>query len=191
MHEDSHWQLFLKGDENALAFFFRKYHPDLFRYGMKLCGNSDIVKDSIQEMFLKLWKNREFLSDIKNAKPYLFKALRRHIQTNLEMQLKYSTLDNSSLCFLIEFSSEDFVIEGEEEKENCKKVLDVLNQLGHRQREAIYLRFFENLDFTTISQIMDLNVQSVRHALHRGLQTMRELMTIESFLFLMAYKLAI
>jgi DNA-directed RNA polymerase specialized sigma24 family protein len=50
MNEQLQWQLFLKGEENALSYFFRKYHADLFRYGIKLCENRDMVKDSIQEL---------------------------------------------------------------------------------------------------------------------------------------------
>lgn len=189
MNEQIQWQLFLKGDENALGYFFRTYHSDLFHYGLKLCGNADVVKDSIQEMFLKLWRNRASLSEVKIVKPYLLKVLRRHIQANLEMQMKYSELSDASGYFQIEFSAEDFMIEGEEEKALCKRVLEVLNQLSSRQREAIYLRFFENLEFETISHVMDVNIQSVRNAIHRGLQTMRELMVLESFLFLIGFPL--
>ncbi|HEX3009460.1 MAG TPA: sigma-70 family RNA polymerase sigma factor [Bacteroidales bacterium] len=183
MNEQLQWQLFLDGEENALAYFFRKYHLDLFHYGIKLCNHPEIVKDSIQEMFLKLWRNRMNLSPVKTPKPYLLKVLRRHIQVNLDTQMKYSTLESSEY-FQVEFSIEDFMIESEDEKENCRIVLEVLNQLSPRQREAIYLRYFNNLEFDTISQVMDLNIQSVRNAIHRGLQVMREMMVLENFLLL-------
>lgn len=184
MNEQLQWQLFLNGDENALGYFFRKYHEDLFHYGLKLCNKPEVVKDSIQEMFLKLWRNRFHLSLIKIPKPYLLKVLRRHIQTNLTVQEKFSSLENSDL-FQIEFSAEDFLIENEEENQNCKMVMDVLNQLSPRQREAIYLRYFGNIDFETIASVMDLNVQSVRNAIHRGLQSMREMMVPDAFILLM------
>jgi RNA polymerase sigma factor (sigma-70 family) len=191
MTEQLQWQLFIKGGEEALGYFFRKYHADLFRYGVKLCGNKEVVNDSIQELFLKLWKNRESISVVKVAKPYLLKALRRHIQTNLELHLKYCALDDSAQFFHIEFSAEDFIIEGEDEKEKCQTVLKVLNQLSPRQREAIFLRFFEDLDFDTISKVMDMNVQSVRNAIHRGLQTMREYMVLESFLIFVGSRIVV
>lgn len=186
MDEQLQWQLFLKGEKNALGYFFRKYHLDLTHYGIKLCGNPEVVKDSIQEMFLKLWKNRANISRISTVKPYLLKALRRHIQTNLAIHGDYSSLENDSDYFQVEFSAEDFMITTEEENLNCKKVLEVLNQLSARQREAIYLRYFNNLEFETIANVMDMNVQSVRNAIHRGLQTMRELMVLSSFLALIS-----
>lgn len=181
MNEQLQWNLFLKGEESALGYFFRKYHVDLIHYGLKLCGKPEVVKDSIQEMFLKLWKNRANLSEVNIVKPYLLKALRRHIQINIELQFTYSTLETSSDYFQVEFSAEDFMIESEDEKANCKMVLDLLNQLSPRQREAIYLRYFNNLDFETIANVMDLNIQSVRNAIHRGLQAMREMMVLGTF----------
>jgi RNA polymerase sigma factor (sigma-70 family) len=186
MDEQLQWQLFLRGEENALGYFFRKYHLDLSHYGIKLCGKPEIVKDSIQEMFLKLWKNRAHISNINTVKPYLLKTLRRHIQANLAIQSDYNTLEDDANYFQVEFSSEDFMINTEEEKENCKKVLEVLNQLSPRQREAIYLRYFNELEFETIANVMDMNIQSVRNAIQRGLQTMRELMVLSTFFALIA-----
>ena len=62
------------------------------------------------------------------------------------------------------------------------KITEALNNLSSRQREAIYLRYFEELDFDTIAIIMDMNVQSVRNTLHRGLQAMRNLMLLQLFM---------
>ena len=52
------WKKFLKGDKEALSLIFRIYFDDLFSYGMKLSNSAEIVEDSMQDMFMKLWKNR-------------------------------------------------------------------------------------------------------------------------------------
>ena len=184
MEEQKQWRLFLTGDEQALSAIFRTYHDDLFNYGMKLAGNTEIVKDSIQEMFLKLWRNRRSLSETSKIKPYLFKALRRHIEDYLAIYNRYYFTDKPLLEFEVQISTEDFIINNQVSEENQKKVLEVLKQLSPRQREAIYLRYFENLEFENIALVMDMNVQSVRNTLHRAMQTLREMMIIESFILL-------
>src|ERR1035437_26280 len=184
MEEQKQWRLFLTGDEQALSAIFRTYHDDLFNYGMKLAGNTEIVKDSIQEMFLKLWRNRRSLSETSKIKPYLFKALRRHIEDCLAIYNRYYFTDKPLLEFEVQISTEDFIINNQVSEENQKKVLEVLKQLSPRQREAIYLRYFENLEFENIALVMDMNVQSVRNTLHRAMQTLREMMIIESFILL-------
>lgn len=181
------WQRFLLGDKKALSEIFLLFHDDLFKYGLRLSrGNENIVKDCIQDLFLKLWKNRANLSDVKIIKPYLFKALRHHIFDSLDLHKSYDPIDYDadSVCEVV-YSYEDFIINDQVNEELRKKVIDILNQLTPRQREAIYLRYFEELDFTSISQVMNLNVQSVRNNLARGLQVMRKLFVLESFFIML------
>ena len=61
------WQNFLQGDKEALSGIFLNFHDDLFRYGFKLSGNENLVKDAIQDLFLKLWKNRSNLKPVENS----------------------------------------------------------------------------------------------------------------------------
>jgi RNA polymerase sigma factor (sigma-70 family) len=185
MDEQKLWRLFLAGDEQALSTIFRTYHDDLFNYGMKLAGNTEIVKDSIQEMFLKLWRNRQSLSETSNIKPYLFKALRRHIEDCTAIYNRYYFTDKPLLEFEVQLSREDFIINNQVSEETQKKVLTVLERLSPRQREAIYLRYFDNLEFENIAMVMGMNIQSVRNILHRSMQTLREMMVIESFMLLL------
>jgi RNA polymerase sigma factor (sigma-70 family) len=159
----------------------------LFRYGIRLSGNNDLVKDSIQDLFLQLWKNRENLREVDNLKPYLFKSFRNHVLDNLEIQNPVVHIENDfEHPFEVTYSPEDFMIRQQVSDENRLKIVDALNKLSTRQREAIYLRYFEELDFESIANIMDMNVQSVRNTMHRGLQALRNLMLLEAFLILTA-----
>jgi RNA polymerase sigma factor (sigma-70 family) len=190
MTDAAKWQLFLNSDKNALSEIFLSHYDDLFNYGMKLAANADVVEDAIQDLFLKLWKNRQRLNAIQIIKPYLFKSLRHHIQDSMALRkpLQSITEDIYSL-FEISYSHEDFLIIEQVSEENRQKVIHALNQLAPRQREAIYLRYFEELDFEAIGQIMDMNVQSVRNSIHRGILVMRDLMILHTF-FLMLGKSA-
>jgi RNA polymerase sigma factor (sigma-70 family) len=183
------WRRFLQGNKEALSEIYMLYHDDLFRYGMRLSkGNENIVKDCIQDLFLKLWKNRYSISNtIISIKPYLFKAYRHHIFDSIELRKPQSEIcSDVDSVFEIVYSQEDFLIINEVNEELRKKVIDILNTISPRQREAVYLRYFEELDFDSISQIMDLNVQSVRNLLTRGLQVMRESFILDAFLILIS-----
>jgi len=166
----------LNGDKEALTIIFRLFFDDLFNYGIRLTRNSEIVEDSLQDMFLKLWKNRSNLRVIDNIKPYLFKALRRHIISNLKWGNHYVNYDQQpEELFQLEFSYEDFLINSHINQEKRENLIKALNRLTKRQREAIYLRYFEELEFESISEIMSMKVQSVRNSIHRGLVTLREM----------------
>jgi RNA polymerase sigma factor (sigma-70 family) len=176
MEERKLWEKYLNGDREALTIIFRLFFDDLFNYGMRLARNTEIVEDSLQDMFLKLWKNRSNLRIIDNIKPYLFKALRRHIINNLRWGNSCINYDEQpEEHFRIEFSYEDFLINAHISQEKRENLIKALNRLTKRQREAIYLRYFEELEFESISEIMCMKVQSVRNSIHRGMITLREM----------------
>lgn len=177
------WKSFLQGNKEALATIFLLFHDDLFRYGLKLAGNYDLVEDSLQDLFLQLWKNRQNLRPVDNLKPYLFKSFRNHIIDNIELQNPVVHIEiDFEHPFEVTYSPEDFIIQQQVSEENQFKIAEALNNLSSRQREAIYLRYFEDLDFDMIAIIMDMNVQSVRNTLHRGLQSLRNILLMQLFL---------
>ncbi len=185
MVDKSKWYLFLQGDKDALSCIFLDYHDDLFNYGLKLSGDKDMVKDAIQDLFLKLWKNRNNLNPIQSIKPYLLKSLRHHVLDSLELRKSWQRIDTEYESTQITYSHEDFLINHQMDVEIHQQVINTLNKLTVRQREAIYLRFFENLDFDTVAQIMEMNVQSVRNTIHRATQLMRDLMLHSIFLIML------
>src|SRR5690625_5369291 len=73
------WSAFLDGDEEALGNIFVRYYNRLFLYGMNLTESRSEVQDAIQELFLKLWRNRGSLKRAESVEYYLLHALRRMI----------------------------------------------------------------------------------------------------------------
>ncbi|MDP4289880.1 MAG: RNA polymerase sigma factor [Bacteroidota bacterium] len=159
-----------------------KYHFDsLYNYGIKITNDSEVVKDCIQELFFRIWKNNIDLARVQYLKSYLFTGLRRQILNILE--LKYYQVDKIKLedHFLIEFSPEDYFIQQQFEDTQRKNVIQALNKLSNKQREAIYLRYFEELEYTEIAKVMNVNLQSAKNTVSRGLDALRELLAL--FLF--------
>lgn len=176
MEQQILWKKFIKGDKRALSLIFKSFFDVLFNYGIKLTNNPEIVEDSLQDMFFRLWKNKENLGEISNVKIYLLKSLRHQIFDNLKWKKQFIHFDHTpEELFEIEFSHEDFLISEQVDKETRENLIQTLNQLTKCQKEAIYLRYFKDFDFDKISEIMSINVQSVRNNIHRGLSALRSL----------------
>jgi len=163
-----------------------KYHFDsLYNYGIKITNDNELVKDCIQELFFRIWKNNIDLGKVSYLKSYLLIGLRRQILNVLE--LKFYHVDKIKLedHFLIEFSAEDYFIQQQFEEDQRKNIIQVLNKLTKKQREAVYLRYFEELEYTEIAEVMDINLQSAKNNVHRGLDAMRELLSCYLFFLLL------
>jgi RNA polymerase sigma factor (sigma-70 family) len=173
--EPTVWREFRKGDSAALAIIFNEYYNSLFYYGLKLVPDEDLVKDCMQNLFAKLWNNRNHLGEIRYVKPYLLKALRNHIGDEMvSRQKKKNLLEQFQQEYEISFSHEDFLIAAQVSEEQRAGLVQALNQLSKRQREAIFLKFYEDLEYEKIAEVMSLNVQSVRNLIYQSLKTLKE-----------------
>jgi RNA polymerase sigma factor (sigma-70 family) len=185
------WNLFKSGDKEAFAILYNLHIDKLYRYGTKLCKDEEMVKDSLQELFLELFLKRDKMSiPPQHLKYWLILALKRNLIKKLQMSRKFSHKFKKSVDFVPEYSIEFHMIAKEEDAEVNHKLVKVLNQLPSRQKEAIYLRFNESLEYSEIAGILDINVESVRKYVHRALKTVRELIDNKSVkvLFTFLYK---
>jgi len=85
--------------------------------------------------------------------------------------------EDEQLKFHMELATAESMTEDatDDDTIRIKKVLtDELMKLTHRQKEALYLRYVQELPMSEIAVIMDMKNQSVRNLIHRAFQKLRE-----------------
>lgn len=174
------WDGFRKGDQQCLSEIFLSNYDELFKYAFHILGNEEQTKDSIQELFYKIWKNRANLGDCNSIKYYLIKSLRSLILDLRRSQKKQIEHAGDNILDF-DFPFEHWLILSQEEEVTRTRIENALKSLSIRQREAIYLRFYEEYDFPKIAELMSVNVQSVRNLIQVALQILKK--TFVTFLF--------
>ena len=184
------WQKFKQGDYNLLGEIFQNQYNELFYYGLKIIPMSELVKDTIQDIFVGIWARRQKMKEINNLRTYLFISLRRELIRRAE-KLREERL-TATISEPFTFSAEDFMVLEENSSEASRQLMQSIGKVTERQREVILLRFSHELEFQEIAMIMEMNVQSVRNLLFRALEKIRndlkdkgfrEAGNIELFLF--------
>jgi RNA polymerase sigma factor (sigma-70 family) len=167
------WLQALEGDTRA----FHAIHGELFRglydYAVKLLQDSQLADDAVQELFVKIWVKRAVIGPLQKVKPYFFTALRRQILNQLRnlhlRELRIGLLPRPD----IDFSPEEIVVRNEEYLSLQAKIAIVLNELPKRQKEVIYLHYFEEMDYTQIAEVMGIHYQSVLNLTQKALRKLR------------------
>lgn len=179
------WQRFRSGEEAALEELMLKNFQLLFRYGTKYSRNDAYIKDCIQDLFLELWSRRQFLSENIAIKPYLMASLRRRMHRGLSAQkwISPDAIDLDNSCFEVEFSVEDSLIREETTQAIAHEIKMHLEQLPKRQKEVVYLKFFEDLSRDEIAEVMGIHSQSVSNLLQAAFKQMKVGWKIEFFVF--------
>lgn len=169
---------FVSGDDEAFSHLYDKFVGEMFAYGSAWEFNDDVLEDAIQDVFLKLYQKRDLLNNVKNIKLYLFKALKnRSYNIHKPKAEMYSLSDlrsHNELTFTIKSTVIDDLIDDENKKEIQQKVDSLLSKLTNRQREAIYLRFMQEMEYEEIALLLDMTPQSARKLVFRAMERMRE-----------------
>ena len=63
------------GDSRAYTFLLNKYHHKLCVYAFSLTNNHDLSEDIVQNVFMRIWKQRVKLKDEFALKSYLYKSV--------------------------------------------------------------------------------------------------------------------
>ncbi len=169
------WNSFRAGDEQALVAIFDRSIRPLHNYGVKIINDSDLVKDSVQELFIELWKNRKNLGDTNSIKAYLYKSLRRKL-----FRLKADRTNKLMVGLPAEYvnqtspSAEFNLVAEQSSVEQRQHVMHLLNALTKRQREAIFLRYFVEMEYDKIASVMDLSKQVLYNLVHKAIGSLRE-----------------
>lgn len=178
------WNSFRAGDEKAYTSLMQTFANPLYRYGIRFVANSDFIKDCIQDVFFELWNRRERINHTESVKSYLFKALRLRIFRE-QSNWNYAEPLNDNYEFIIEFDVETSLIKVESSEEIKLKLQRILNNLPRRQKEILYLRFYEGMDQDRIAQVMGLNRQSVYNLLHEAINGLRKHWFKEAYILLL------
>jgi len=162
-----------KSYEDFYAEVYRQMFQILFAYGMQVCGNKSLTKDTIQELFSEFWKNQKTLKTVQSIKPYLLKCLRRKIIREIGKGKKLVVEGG----FEFETSYEVKLMQDELDEENKKILQNALESLTKRQREAIYLRFYANLSYEDVANILKISTSSTYDLVYRSLASLKVVMT--------------
>jgi len=171
------WQQLKNSSELALGKLIKKYFNPLQNYGYKFIKNEAFVKDCVQEVFVEIWSRRNTITQPESVRAYLLscvrkKILRESVRQKMNQESEIQDIEND-LNF-VEFSPELQIIEHESTEETTQKISKLLSSLPKRQREVVYLRYYQNLERDEIAQIMGISSQSVSNLLQVAFKTIRD-----------------
>ena len=171
------WRQMQEGSQEAFAALFKSYYPDLKAYGAKMSGREDLAKEGIQLLFVKIWERKHQLSIAQNPKAYLLKSYRSIL---LDLIAKEQKRNRQQTEIALQFSPQEFPFFQNSSSAASSSIHDFINQLSEKQREIIYLKFYNNLSYQEIAEVLSINYQTVRNYMVKALTSLRKKMNFSS-----------
>ena len=166
------WKNFKAGDRDAFKTIYNEFVDALFSYGAKITSDRDLIKDSIQDLFIDVYTYGTALRKPESLEFYLYKALKRIIIRKLVEKNKHLSVQELREEFDLSFSIEENVFD-EESELFLKKLQEEITHLVPESRELIFLKFNSGLTYVEIGQLLDIKPNTAKKQVYRILDKLR------------------
>ena len=160
-----------------LSRLYKDYYNPLLHYGLIILPDKKVVEDRIQDLFLWFLEDPLRINNVINIEVYLFQSLkqnlRRHLSNQNRRRKEIPEFHDDIYAEAVLSPEQEWI---DEERAMYAKdwVAKRIAQLPVRQRQIVFLRYYQGLSYEDISEITSLKHQVLRNYLSRALKKMRE-----------------
>ena len=156
---------FSKGENDAFEQLYKLYFPRLYAFSFKIVKESNLAKDLVQNVFIKIWESPESLY-IDNRESYLYQMIRntclnyiRHLKVieNLKSKVKDHYL-GEELYYIDMVGNKPYILI---EKELEGMIMSIMNSLPEKWLAVFPLNRIDGLKNREISEQLDLSIKTV------------------------------
>ena len=184
--DESLWKLLLKKNVKVLEILYRRHYDLLLNYGMKIYPDRELVRDCIQDLFVKLQTSGK-LSSCDCVRTYLLKAVRNLMLDKLSALKETEDIEQTSFSLTIDDTRLSSLFQkSDDELRLSRQLLQAYHLLPANQREAIYLRYVKGLPYKEMAEVLGIAPQSSINLVARALTKLRTIMQVEKIILLLA-----
>jgi len=159
--------------EEAFLKAYESHSDALFRYILFRISDSERAAELVQDVFLKTWK---YISDgqtVDNIKAFLYKTAGNIVIDEYRRRKSEDSLEalEENIRFEVSFDDTDAWAD----RLDGAQAITMLGTLPKDYRDAVYLRFVEELSISEIAQITGQSENLIGVRIHRGIAKLQKI----------------
>ena len=182
------WARFRTGNQLAFSEIYEEFIDRLMAYGSKITRDRELVKDSIQDIFIDLHRLQPDLRNPEYIEFYLFKSLKHSIVRKAQKDKKIKSLsEEEMIVFELNIDIDRDVFDLESDQLRIERLKSILQTLDPLKRELLFLKFNSEMNYNEIGQLLNINPDTAKKQVYRLLDQIREkygLQLLELFVIL-------
>lgn len=157
------------GDRSAFEALFRQHYKPLCAFALQYVKDTDKAEDLVQDLFFRLWMERERTAVTSSLKAYLFQAVRNRCLNAIKVQSRVRHLDHE-----VDDRMEEGGRTEDEFAERAARVNAAIEALPEERRKVFKLSRHEGLKYHQIAERLGISVKTVENQMGKALKTLRE-----------------
>jgi RNA polymerase sigma-70 factor, ECF subfamily len=161
-----------KGDEEAFVLLYRRHQAALYRFALRMTGNTWAAEEIVQDVFMLLMRDPKKYDSTRGALgAFLYGVARNRVMKHLErlpreIPLEEKNEDGTGPGIVLKDSATPAM--WVEKRERRQQVRAAVLELPVEFREAVVLCELEELSYEEAAQMAGCPIGTIRSRLHRG-----------------------
>lgn len=172
---DYSWQKIRKSDLKAFEALYRKLYASLCYYSVQITRDNSLSEEIVQDVFFKIWQEREIIKIQTSFKPYIFQSVRNQSINEVKRKNAHKNAVNQTVSddlwkYIMENTeANDFIIEKITSVETSASIDNAISVLPTQCRQVFRMSRQDNLSNDEIASSLGISVNTVRAHLYSAL----------------------
>jgi len=161
------------GGVDLFGVLIERYEKKMMRYARKFLSDSEDIKDVIQEVFIKAYKNIKSFDTKRKFSTWLYRIAHNEL---INVFKKRKTLPLFDSDVFLPHNLHDNNLVQQIDRQDMREMIDkCLDQLEPKYRETIVLYYFEELSYKEIADTMQIPISTVGIRIKRAKEKMKSI----------------
>jgi RNA polymerase sigma-70 factor (ECF subfamily) len=166
------------GDHGAFDLLFTRYYPIVKSFLAGFIKDEDQVSDMAQDVFFKIWINREAISQVLSFKAYLFRVARNMVYDYYEHNTIKEKYDHKQQEEVGTLYSD--LIEEELYAQELSLLIDIsVGKMPPQRRRIFIMSRKEGFSNDEIAEQLKISKRTVENHITQALQDLRKIIALE------------
>ena len=163
-----------KGDERAFTLLMERYTGKLLRYGGRLLPRETTIEDTVQDIFITVYKNIKDFDASRRFSPWIYRIAHNSFVDVIRKKQREPLYVFDFDKIIPHPTYEDPLIKEKESQEMHVLLEKGLKELSPSYREVVDLYYFENFDYREIADILRIPIGTVGIRLSRAREVLKK-----------------
>lgn len=156
------------GDRAAFEALFRAHYKPLCAFANGYLADAEKSEDLVQELFIRLWLDREKLTVTSSIKAYLFASVRNRCLNALKIAVRMRGMSDEHLAIQEESDPTE-----DEHTERIARVQAAVAGLPEERRKVFTMCRFDGLKYAEVATRLGISVKTVENQMGKALKDLR------------------
>ena len=160
-----------RGDRESFNRIFRRYYAPLVRFCVRFVADADMAAEIVQDLFVKLWSNREKLAFTTSFESYMLRSVRNAAITYINKERAHAETNMAIYTDETDGNDPSETLQSNNLEVSYRKVLAAMPE---KRREVFLASRFEGLKYAEIGEKLGLSTKTVEAHMSAAIKQLRE-----------------